>query len=176
MMPLGEALRLAREARALSQAEVARRAHMQSGEVCRIEAGKRVDPAFSTIADLGAAIGIPLDELREVGGALDAATTTPPRVATVRPELPAAEDALTGLREDLETMQRELADLNDRFAAAMELSRVGFRCRPMQTRSCGTRVGSEHHERTRSKRFASAEPFTASTPDAWGVAAKRGRL
>jgi HTH-type transcriptional regulator / antitoxin HipB len=54
------ALRLLREHAGLSQAEVARRAGMDAGQLARLEAGANLNPKFATLARFAAAVGVEL--------------------------------------------------------------------------------------------------------------------
>jgi transcriptional regulator with XRE-family HTH domain len=59
---------MAREGAGLTQNALARRARMTASQVSQVESGKRVDPQFSTVARLAAALGVPLDEIAALGG------------------------------------------------------------------------------------------------------------
>ena len=61
-MELGECLKKIREAKGLSQKEVALSCKMDMGNYSRIENGK-TDPSFNTVAKIAHALGVELHEL-----------------------------------------------------------------------------------------------------------------
>ena len=61
-MDLGEAIKKVREAKGLSQKEVALACKMDNSNYSRIENGK-TDPAFSSVIKIAKALGVELDEL-----------------------------------------------------------------------------------------------------------------
>jgi len=79
-------------------------------------------PAIATLIAVGDVLGVEAPALLD--GALPPPGTAPTRPLdglSALPGSPAESAALAQLRSDLETTKSELADLNDRFATAMEL-------------------------------------------------------
>lgn len=66
-MTIGEAIKAAREASGLSQAEVARRAGMSRQRVWNIENGNPAEPGWSAVKRIADAIGLDLGDLNAAG-------------------------------------------------------------------------------------------------------------
>jgi transcriptional regulator with XRE-family HTH domain len=62
-VPIFDALKRARKAAGISQAELARRSGVDQAYISRLEGGKAKDPGWTTITAIAAVLGISLDEL-----------------------------------------------------------------------------------------------------------------
>lgn len=103
MKSVGEVLKQARKRAGLSQNAVGRRAGMATSQVSQIEAGRRVDPQFSSVAKLAGVIGLSLDLLAAECGfeGFSAAGTRKPKPGPSAAAL--AESNLLAARRSLST-------------------------------------------------------------------------
>lgn len=62
-LALGEILREARERAGLTQSDLARRVGIAPNHLVRLESGEKVDPRWSTVVRLAAALGLSLDAI-----------------------------------------------------------------------------------------------------------------
>ena len=65
---LGRSIRAERRRAGLTQAELARKASIAPNHLSRLESGEKIDPRFTTIAKLAAALDVSLDALAHEGG------------------------------------------------------------------------------------------------------------
>jgi transcriptional regulator with XRE-family HTH domain len=82
---LGSQIREAREARALTQAQLAQLADMPQSQISRIEAGRIDDPSFFTIGAIAEALELPVQAL--FGASLPAASPIVKRLYPLMPHL-----------------------------------------------------------------------------------------
>jgi transcriptional regulator with XRE-family HTH domain len=61
--PLGTLLKRRREARGLTQLELAKRARVAQGYISALEAGEKSNPSVAVIRKLAKALGVPVTEL-----------------------------------------------------------------------------------------------------------------
>jgi transcriptional regulator with XRE-family HTH domain len=64
-MTLGERIRAERLRYGMSQAELARRAHVSTTAMNDLETGKTQEPRFSLIRDIARTLGVSLDQLAQ---------------------------------------------------------------------------------------------------------------
>jgi transcriptional regulator with XRE-family HTH domain len=62
---LGTMVRRKREARGMTQADLAKRARLTQGYVSKLEAGAQKNPSVTVIKRLAKALGVPVTELLE---------------------------------------------------------------------------------------------------------------
>jgi transcriptional regulator with XRE-family HTH domain len=74
---LGTTIRKAREAKNLTQDDLAQRAGVKASQISRLETGDRTDPYFSTMVGIAKALGLSLDRLAGIGLPGDTAATPP---------------------------------------------------------------------------------------------------
>lgn len=113
MKTLGQVLKEARERAGLTQEAVAKRIGVATSQISQVEAGRRVDPQFSTVAKMAAATGISLDQIAAQCGLRGYVETR------ARPESEKHDVAVLASASRLRGLQKHLESLAQRFDAAI---------------------------------------------------------
>ncbi len=128
-MDIGKRVRAAREAREMTQEELARRAGVPLNRVGRIETGVVTDPHYSTLFRLAGGLGLSMGELLEEESAV------PKKALAPLSGRPSKEDLAQLPRETRQTLHRLLAskenpsiywDTGDILSVREEFERIGI--------------------------------------------------
>lgn len=114
-MDLGRELADLRVRARKSQREIAKAAGVDAGHISRIERGV-IDPSFSVVEKILAALGVPLD--------LSALKRLPSDESGSPEPLVASQAELHGLRSEIQGMQRDFQELRDQWNRFREVRGV----------------------------------------------------